>query len=282
MTVGPIADRTFAMTQDIKSAGSGKAEPAKAEAGSSERDYVELAAGGVGAAAGATALGYVGMQGGFAAGMLSSLVWEPSSVAGFLMRMGWGACIGGAIGVAAGAVAGAILGKELVSFIKEKMNREEQNPDVRKVFADKDSFQQFKGLKMGGIRFGSFTEKPHTEQTQEKVKTSDVSQNAVDMAKMGAKMMTTDKLKPDLSSISVNPEATSTHIKTDQESFRGLAIGSRFKVGHAHSDKSEIVKNETDFTFKAKLMDIADTKMTLKMQLGTSESKSSQDRDGFI
>jgi len=59
-------------------------------------------------------------------------------------------------------------------------------------------------------------------------------------------------------------------------------LGSRFKVGHAHSDKNETIRNETDFTFNAKLMDIADAKITLKMHLGASEKKSAQDREGFI
>lgn len=240
---------------------------------------VSAAAGGVGGAVGGF---YLGERGGMAAGFISELLIPSHSISGFLMRLGWGALLGGITGAVSGAICGALVAKELADLIRGRENREEANPAVARVFQKDDNFDRFKGVDLGFAHIGTFTEAPHQSKRLEKMSTKDVAPDADARGKQALKAMTTANFKPDASTMKINPEATVTHTVTESESFRGIALGKHVKIGKARKQESDRISYDTEMTFKAQLPYGAQASIKGNLTLKADQTQGEAEKSGFM
>ena len=212
---------------------------------SSKIDTAGIIGGVTGGIIGGAGIGYLGLETGAGVALMSSLVFLPESLGDFAGRLALGGTIGGAVGLVSGAILGAYIGKTAADYATGKKHfiTETDNPDVSRKGNKSDNFDHFKGVDLGFLHIGKFTEGPKEFEQTETGKPSDImpEDQAKSMTEGRLKALTSPWYKPDMSTLKMDPEATVTHYMKEEETFKGIAIGKDFKIG---SDNHELTDTE--------------------------------------
>jgi len=211
---------------------------------SSKLDTAGIIGGVTGGILGGAGVGYLGLEAGAGVALVSSLVFLPETLGDFAGRIALGGTIGGAVGFVSGAVLGAYLGKTAADYAtgKKHLITESDNPDVARKGNKSDNFDHFKGVDLGFVHIGKFTEGPKEFEQTETVKPSDImpEDQAKKMTEGMLKALTSPWYKPDMSTLKMDPDATVTHYMKEEETFKGIAIGKDFKIGSDNHQLSEM------------------------------------------
>jgi len=249
-------------------------------------DYKGIISGTAGALAGGAGIGYLGAGTGVALGLMSNLVFFPASAGEAIVRASTGGIIGGVTGLVAGGILGAFVGKTICDYAtgKKSLKTTLENTSVARPGNKSDNFDKFEGINLKFIRIGEFSEGPKTTQTQEKVKTSDVINDANRKAKDQIKtFFNHGTIKPDINSVQINPETTATTVIIAKETFKGVAIGKNLKIGKSHLEESKTTAYKADFSFKAKIEHpYADINTTMSSQIAELAPSIQKEEDKTI
>ena len=252
-------------------------------------DTAGIAGGTIGGLAGGAGIGYLGMCSGAYVGLFSNLFSIPANFGEALGRISTGGIIGGAIGAVSGAVVGACVGKVVSDYVtgKKSFTRTVDNPDVSRVGNKGDNFDKFKGIDLKFVRIGEFSEGPNKSEVKEEVKTKDIIADAENKAKKQVKdyVGSVDTFKPDIKTVRVEDKGIIHHIITEEETFKGVAIGKNLKIGKSHVEESDSTVNKADYSFKSKINHpYADITTTMKGTLAEigDEKIETEDRTLFF
>lgn len=146
--------------------------------------------------------------------------------------------------------------------------REKKDPDVKRMKDPEDKFDHFKGVNLGIIKIGKFRDQIQTSKT-------DTCKDPEGAKRIKKVLESSGKLKD----VKVDPNAERTTEIAENEIFRGIALGQRWKIGRFHTDCSK--KVEKTYSVDAKIP-VAGGHATVKTKVSETWPSPTETLDKFV